>query len=81
MSYENVQKNVLGIHDKQVTFNLDKNEVYILPIEDRKSPWMTIAGDRYRFQRRIREVEKVLEPVFTKTCILDLCMELMYVMY
>ena len=46
-----------------VTFNLEKNQVYSLPAEDRKSPWMTVAADRFRFQRRIREVEQVLDPI------------------
>ena len=48
---------------KRVTFNLEQNQVYWLPEEDRTSPWMTIAVDRCRFQARIRAMEHILEPI------------------
>jgi hypothetical protein len=37
-----------------VIFNLDCNRVYDLPPEDRKSDWIRITADQFRFQRRIR---------------------------
>lgn len=36
---------------------------YLLPEEDRISPWEVAARDRVRFQRRIEEVGLILEPV------------------
>ena len=36
---------------------------YLIPKEDRRSPWMTMALDRRRFQRRIRETEKIIGPI------------------
>jgi hypothetical protein len=49
-----------------VTFNLDCNRVYDLPPEDRKSDWIQIAADRFRFQRRIRHLENILGPLLLK---------------
>ncbi len=37
--------------------------VHVIPHYDRRSPWMTIAADRFRFQRRIHETEDILRPV------------------
>ena len=37
--------------------------VHVLPHYDRRSPWMTVAADRSRFERRIRETENILHPV------------------
>ena len=37
--------------------------VHVLPYYDRRSPWMTVAADRFRFERRIRETENILHPV------------------
>ena len=51
---------------KRVTFNLSHNEIHVIPREDRTSPWMAMAADRYRFQRRIREVEQVLNFVLQR---------------
>ena len=42
--------------DKRVT-------VHVLPYYDRRSPWMTVAADRFRFKRRILETEDILRPV------------------
>jgi hypothetical protein len=50
----------------RVTFNLDCNRVYDLPPEDRKSDWKQIAADQFRFQRRIRHLEKLLGPLLQK---------------
>ena len=51
---------------QRVTFNLDCNRVYDLPPEDRKSDWIQIAADRFRFQRRIRHLENILGPLLLK---------------
>ena len=51
---------------QRVTFNLDCNRVYDLPPEDRKSDWILIAADRFRFQRRIQHLERILGPVLQK---------------
>lgn len=32
----------------------------------RRGPWMTAAVDRQRFQRRIRELSKTLDPILTE---------------
>ena len=48
---------------KRVTFNLERNQVYWLPEEDRTSPWLTMAVDRCRFQARIRAMEQLLDPI------------------
>ena len=53
---------------KKVKFN---ERVIIYPLyvwnfayrEARKSTWMQEAIDRYRFRRRIQELEKLLEPI------------------
>ncbi len=37
--------------------------VYRLPPEDRRSPWMRAAVDRHRFERRIQQIENILQPV------------------
>ena len=37
--------------------------VHVLPYYDRRSPWMTAAADRFRFERRIRETGDILHPV------------------
>ena len=39
--------------------------VYQLPSDDRRSPWMRVALDRRRFERRIRETENILQLVFS----------------
>jgi hypothetical protein len=49
-----------------VTFNLDCNHVYDLPPEDRKSDWIQKVADRFRFQRRIQYLEKLLGPLLLK---------------
>ena len=49
---------------KSVTFNTSLNQIYELPPEDRKSPWMQLVADRIRFRRRIRQLEALL--VFKK---------------
>ena len=37
--------------------------VHIAPYYDRRSPWITVAADRFRFEHRIREIEATLQPV------------------
>ena len=43
---------------RSVNFS-DQVVVYSIPYEVRKSPWMEMALDRYRFERRIREFFKM----------------------
>lgn len=47
-------------HSKRhsVSFS-DEIVVYYISYEDRKSQWMQMALDRYRFQRRIKELERL----------------------
>ena len=47
---------------RHVQFRSDVT-VHVLPHYDRRSPWMTVAADRFRFERRIRETENILHPV------------------
>ena len=37
--------------------------VHVIPYYDRRSPWMTVAADRFRFERRILETEAILRHV------------------
>ena len=37
--------------------------VHVVPYYDRRSPWMAVAANRFRFERRIREIEDILQPV------------------
>lgn len=50
---------------KTVTFS-DKKTIIFIPYEDRKGEWMTMALDRYRFQRGINHVSKILNPILEK---------------
>ena len=47
--------------------------VYYVPYDDRRSPWMTVAADRHRFERRIRHVENILRPVMLRKAIDQMC--------
>jgi hypothetical protein len=51
--------------DKTVKFS-DKTTLILIPYEDRKGEWMTMASDRYRFQRRINQTSEILRPVLEK---------------
>ena len=56
----------LSFSKKKVSFN-DEPTIHLLPNdEDRKRPWETLARDSCRFQRRIKEIEKVLRPIFRR---------------
>ena len=37
-----------------------------MPYYDRRSPWMAIAANRFRFEGRILESEDILRPVLLK---------------
>ncbi len=41
-------------------------QVLEIPYEDRTSEWMTLANDRFRFQRRIQQTAIVLEPMLKR---------------
>lgn len=47
-----------GARGRSVNFS-DKIVVYSIPYEDRRSPWMEMTVDRYRFERRIKEFERL----------------------
>ena len=47
-----------GARGSFVSFS-DEIVIYSIPDEDGKSQWMEMALDRYRFQRRIKEFEKL----------------------
>lgn len=53
---------ILQRRRKQVRWN-PSVKVYQLEPEDRKSEWMTIATDRYRFQTRIQQTAEILDPI------------------
>lgn len=50
---------------RSVKFNMDI-QVLEIPYEDRTSEWMTLANDRFRFQRRILQTAIVLEPMLKR---------------
>jgi len=39
--------------------------IYEIELEDRKGPWMELARDRERFQRRIQDSEKILSSILS----------------
>jgi hypothetical protein len=51
--------------NKTVKFS-DEKTIILIPYEDRKGEWMTMALDRYRFKRRIHHVSKMLCPLLEK---------------
>lgn len=56
----------LSLSKKKVSFN-DEPVIHLIPNdEDRKGPWETLARDRFRFQRRIKEIEKILRPILRR---------------
>jgi hypothetical protein len=50
---------------KTVTFN-DTIKIKNIPLEDRQGKWMRLAADRFRFQRRIRQLSQIVEPILCK---------------
>lgn len=44
----------------------EKTTVILIPYEDRKGKWMTMALDRCRFQRRIKNASEIISPVLEK---------------
>lgn len=54
---------------KKVTFNEKLNKVHFLVTwnfaynSSRKGPWIFVAIDRGRFQRRIEELSKIITPI------------------
>lgn len=40
--------------------------VILIPYEERKGEWMTMALDRYRFKRRIENASNIISPVLEK---------------
>ncbi|KAK5648769.1 hypothetical protein RI129_003661 [Pyrocoelia pectoralis] len=55
--------------NKLVIFDESRNKVYVMVVwsfaytEARKGPWQTMALDRYRFHRRIEQLNRILSPV------------------
>lgn len=43
-----------------------KTKIILIPYEDRKGEWMSMALDRYRFQRRIKNASDIISPVLEK---------------
>lgn len=58
---------------KTVAFDMTKNKMYPLVVwsyayrEARRGQWSAVIADRYRFQRRISEIGKVLVNVLNIT--------------
>jgi hypothetical protein len=50
---------------KTVTFN-DDIAIVNIAFEDRKRVWMTLAADRFRFQRRIKQLSQILDPILRR---------------
>ena len=47
--------------------------VHAAPNYDRRSPWMRVAADRQRFERRIGQTEKLLRPILMRKQMELLC--------
>lgn len=41
---------------KRVTFDTAQAQIYVLPPEDRRSPWMFMAVDHVRTMRKLRKL-------------------------
>ncbi len=52
--------------NKKVGFNLELNEYYDVPYEDRKSEWIELAINRMHFRNRINRVAEMLKNVLNK---------------
>ena len=65
-------RRVLPVPKRHVQFH-QHVIVYILPFEDRRSPWMAAVADRHRFQRRIKHCENILRRVLLRKHIDQLC--------
>lgn len=58
---------------KNITFNESENKIYPMVVwsfackNARKNNWETIALDRWRFQRRIDEFGKIINPILNST--------------
>lgn len=50
---------------KKVRFDPEL-KIYEVPNEDRTSEWMTAAADRSRFERRIEEMSRLLDPILKR---------------
>lgn len=48
---------------KTVKFSKKTTSVILIPYEDRKGKWMTMALNRCRFQRRIKIVSEIISTV------------------
>ncbi|KAA0707733.1 Protein phosphatase 1 regulatory subunit 15B [Triplophysa tibetana] len=58
---------VMGVQLKKVQFVEEVEEFYASSDEDRHGPWEEIARDRFRFQRRVEEVEKTISYCLSPT--------------
>ena len=47
-----------------VSFNEDRNSHIVLEEEDRKAEWVQAALDRVRFNKRCKDLEHIIAPVF-----------------
>ncbi|KAK5648087.1 hypothetical protein RI129_002979 [Pyrocoelia pectoralis] len=63
------QLNEEPIDPEEVIFDESRNKVHVMVVwcfaytEARKGPWQTMALDRYRFHRRIEQLNRILSPV------------------
>jgi hypothetical protein len=59
-----VQKRLRFYTVRKVKFDLNLSIIFIEDDEDRKGPWELLTIDRYRFNRRIKNIEKEIEWCF-----------------
>lgn len=68
---------------KKVRF-VDKPKTYICYVwiyayrEARKSNWTTVAVDRHRFEKRIKENSNILEPILRKKLVQQILYDIIY---
>lgn len=55
-----------GMNKKKSVQFSDRITVILIPYEERKGEWMTMALDRYRFKRRIENMSNILSPILKK---------------
>lgn len=55
-----------GVNKKKTVHFSDRITLILIPYEERKGAWMTMALDRYRFKRKIEDLSNIISPILAK---------------